>query len=218
MFNLAVYSVVDKVLLQTHILRSVLSSSLDMNDFLHVESVYLPWSATGSRPALRSASELLLTADAPHAWDRPTPATTARPPSAHPAVLPSTERRTTAEEFNVSQFLVDKASPVPSPSEAGINQYGLMFQHVAIQQRVTSDEDITPPHPNAGRQRPSPEASPVHGPSPMDEDIDRHEDPDMQGQQLVIFNLQGMDVAANEPVRLPPSPDGMDRSDASVDE
>ena len=27
-----------------------------------------------------------------------------------------------------------------------------------------------------------------------------------------------MDVAANEPVRLPPSPDGMDRSDAPVDE
>ena len=27
-----------------------------------------------------------------------------------------------------------------------------------------------------------------------------------------------MDVAANEPVRLPPSPDGMDRSDTPVDE
>ena len=27
-----------------------------------------------------------------------------------------------------------------------------------------------------------------------------------------------MDVAANEPVRLPPSPDGMDRSDALLDE
>ena len=27
-----------------------------------------------------------------------------------------------------------------------------------------------------------------------------------------------MDVAANEPIRLPPSPDGMDKSDAPVDE
>ena len=40
----------------------------------------------------------------------------------------------------------------------------------------------------------------------------------MQGGELVIFNSQGMDVAANEPVRLPPSPDAMDRFDAPLDE
>ena len=144
MFNLAVYGVVNKVLLQAHILRSVLAATLDMNDFLYVESVYLPRSASGSGLALRSASESLPTVDAPHAWDRPTPARTVRPPSAHPAVRPSTERRTDAEEFNVGQFLVDRASPVSSPSEAGINQYGSMFQHVVIQQHNTSDEDVTP--------------------------------------------------------------------------
>ena len=33
----------------------------------------------------------------------------------------------------------------------------------------------------------------------------------------MIFNLQGIDVVANEPVRLPPSPDAMDRSDAPMD-
>ena len=32
------------------------------------------------------------------------------------------------------------------------------------------------------------------------------------------FNSQGMDVAANQPVRLLPSPDAMDRSNAPVDE
>ena len=132
MFNLAVYGVAHKVLFQAHILRSVLAATLDMNDFLHVESIYLPWSASGNGPVLRSASELLPTADAPHTWDSPTPARTMRPPSAHPAVPPSTKRGTGAEEFNVSQFLVDKASPVPSPSEVGINQYSSMFQHVAI--------------------------------------------------------------------------------------
>ena len=104
------------------------------------------------------------------------------PPSAHPAVRPSTKRCTTTKEFNVGQFLVDRASPIPSPSAAGINQYGSMFQYVTIQQRDTSDEDVTPPHPNAGRQRPSPEAFPIHQPSPMDEDIERHEDPDVQGR------------------------------------
>ena len=101
MFNLAVYGIVDKVLLQAHILRSVLAATLDMNDFLHAESIYLTRSASGSGLALRSASDLLSAADAPHAWDRPTPAMTARLPSAHPAVHPSTERRTGAEEFNV---------------------------------------------------------------------------------------------------------------------
>ena len=118
---------------------------LDMNDFLHVESVYLPRSATGSGPALRSTSDLLPALDAPHAMHSPTPTRTVSPPSAHPAVPSSTEQRTAAEEFNVGQFLVDTASPVPSPSQAGIDQYGSMFQHVSIEQRDTSDEDVTPP-------------------------------------------------------------------------
>ena len=52
----------------------------------------------------------------------------------------------------------------------------------------------------------------------MDEEIERHEDPDVQGRQLVIFNLQGMDVEANQPVRLPPSPDAMNRSNAPMNE
>ena len=172
MFNLAVYGVVDKVLLQAYILRSVLAATLDMNDFLHVESVYLPRSASGSGPALRSASDLLPAADASHAWRSPMLARTVRPPSAHPAVPPSTERRIAAEDFNVGQFLVDRASPVQSPAEAGINQYGSMFQHVAIQQRDTSDEDDTPLLCDARRQRPPPRVSPVRQPSPMDEDIE----------------------------------------------
>ena len=88
MFNLAVYGVVDKVLLQAHILRSVLAPTLDMNDFLHVESVYLPRSASGSGPVLCSASDLLPAADAPHAWRSPTLARTLSPPSAHPAMRP----------------------------------------------------------------------------------------------------------------------------------
>ena len=218
MFNLAVYGIMDKVLLQTHILRSVLAATLDMNDFLHVESVYLSRSASGSGPALRSASDSLPTADAPHAWNRPTPAMNARSPSAHPAVHPSTERRTGAKEFNVGEFLVDKTSSVQSSSQAGIDQYGSMFPHVVIQQRDTSNEDNTPPLCDARRQRPPPRVYLVRQPSPMDEDILRHEDPNVQGRELVIFNSQGIDVAPNEPVKLPPSPDGMDRSDAPVDE
>ena len=189
-----------------------------MNNFLHVESVYLPRSASGSGPAFRSASDLLPALDAPHAVHSPTPARIVSPPSTHPPVPSSTKQRTAAEEFNVGKFLVDTASPVPSPSQAGINQYGSMFQHVSIEQRDTSDKDVTPLLRDARRHRPPPRVSLVRRPSPMDEDIERHEDPEVQGWELVVFNSQGMDVAANEPVRLPPSPDGMDRSDAPVDE
>ena len=32
------------------------------------------------------------------------------------------------------------------------------------------------------------------------------------------FNLQGMDLVANQPDRRPPSPDAMDRSHAPVDD
>ena len=217
MFNLAVYGVVDKVLLQAHIQRSVLAATLDLNDFMHVDSVYLPQSASGSGPALQFASNLLPALDAPQAWDSPTHARTMPPPLAHLAMPPSTKQGTGADEFNVGQFLVDRTFPVQLPVEVGINQYGSMFQHVANPQRDSSDEDDTPPHRDVGRQRPSPRVSPVRQPSPMDEDIEHHEDPDVQDGQLVPFNSQEMDVAANQPVRLPPSPDAMDRSNALVD-
>ena len=144
-----------------------------------MESVYLPWSANGRGPALWSASELLPTLDAPHAWDCPKPARTMGPPSAHPTVPPSTERGTSAEDFNVGEFLVNKISPVPLPAETRIDQYGLMFQHVAIHQCDLSDEDDTTPHPDAGRQRPSTRVSPTHQPSPVDKDKECHEDPDV---------------------------------------
>ena len=188
-FNLAVCGIVDKVLLQAHILRLVLAMSLDMNDFVHVESVYLPRSASGSGPALRFASKLLPILDAPHVKDRPTPARTMRPPSARPAVPPFTERGTGAEDFNVGKFLVDRTSPVSSLVETRINQYGSMFEHVVIWQRDLSDEDDTPPNPNIGRHRPSARVSLAHQPSPMDEDEDSHEDVHVQGQLLVPFNL-----------------------------
>ena len=108
--------------------------------------------------------------------------------------------------------------PIPSSAEAGINQHGLMFQHVVIPHCDSSDEDDTPSHLDAGHQRPSPRASPTRQPSPMDEDEECHEDPDVQGGQLVPFNSQGMDLAANQPDRRPPSPDAMDRSDDPVDD
>ena len=72
-------------------LRSILAMSLDMNNFVHVESVYLPRSASGSGPTLHSASELLPTLDAPPVEDRPTPARTMRPPSTRLAIPSSTK-------------------------------------------------------------------------------------------------------------------------------
>ena len=92
-----------------------------MNDFGHMESVYLPRSASGSGPAFCFAFELLQTLDALHAWDRLMPARTMRPPSAHSAIPPLIERSTGAEDFNVSEFLVDRTSPVSSPAETKID-------------------------------------------------------------------------------------------------
>ena len=93
-----------------------------------------------------------------------------------------------------------------------------MFEHVAIHQRDSSDEDNTPPNPDVGRQRPSARVFPARQPSPMDEDKESHEDLDVQGGPQVPFNLQEMDLAANQPDRRPPSPDAMDRSRALVDD
>ena len=92
-----------------------------MNDFVHVESIYLAQSASGSRPTLCSASKLLPILDALHAWDNPTPARTMCPPSAHSVVPPSTEQSTGAKEFNVGQFLVNKTSHVLMLAKARID-------------------------------------------------------------------------------------------------
>ena len=92
-----------------------------------------------------------------------------------------------------------------------------MFEHVAIHQRDSRDKDDTPPNPNVGRQSASAIVSPARQPSPMDEDKESHEDPIMQSGPLVPFNLQEMDLVANQPDRRPPSPYAMDRSCASVD-
>ena len=81
-----------------------------------------------------------------------------------------------------------------------------------------SDEDDTPPNRDTGRHRPSTRGSLARQPSPMDEDKESHEDVDVQGHPQEPFNLQEMDLAANQPDRRPPSPDGMDRSRAPVDD
>ena len=63
-----------------------------------------------------------------------------------------------------------------------INQYGSIFEHVAIHQHDLSDEDYIPPNPDADRQRSSIRVFPIRQPSPMQEDIEYDEDVDMQGQ------------------------------------
>ena len=93
-----------------------------------------------------------------------------------------------------------------------------MFEHVAIHQCDLSNEDDTPLHTDADRQRPSTRVSPTHQPSPMDKDKESHEDSDVQSGLLVPFNSQEMDLAANQLDRRPPSPDGMDRSHAPVND
>ena len=52
MHNLDMYGVVDKMLLQAHMTRTILASLLDMNDFVHVDLLYLLCGASGSRPAI----------------------------------------------------------------------------------------------------------------------------------------------------------------------
>ena len=71
MFNLAVYGMVEKVLYKGHTLRASLAMSLDMNDFMHVDSLYLPRRASGSGPTLHSATKVLSTYVVPSVQKRP---------------------------------------------------------------------------------------------------------------------------------------------------
>ena len=93
--------------------------SLDMNDFVHMDSLYLPRSTNGSGPTLCSAIELLSTHVAPSIQERSTPARIMHLPSARPTLPPSTDRGTSAKEFNVGEYLVDRPSPVVLGGEQG---------------------------------------------------------------------------------------------------
>ena len=55
-----------------------------------------------------------------------------RPPSARPTIPLATERGIGAKEFNVGEYLINRTSPVASGGETRIDQYDLMFEHIAI--------------------------------------------------------------------------------------
>ena len=102
MHNLDMYDVVDKMLLQAHTTQMILASSLDMNDFVRVDSLYLLHGASGSSPTVRSASELLLAHEAPPICMRPPLERTMRLPSSLLAVSLSTEQGAASNDFNVA--------------------------------------------------------------------------------------------------------------------
>ena len=179
MFNLAVYGIVDKVLYQAHILRAGLVMSLDMNDFVHVDLLYLPWRASRSGLTLHSATELLPTRVAPSVQEHPTPEKTMHPHSTRPTVAPSTEPNTRAEDFNVNEYIIDRTFPIGSAGEMRINQYGSMFEHVVIHPHNSSNEDYTPPNPDASHQSPSVRVYPTCQPSPIEKDVEYDQDVDM---------------------------------------
>ena len=102
----------------------ILASLLDMNDFVHVDSLYLPCGASRTSPAVQSTSELLLAYEAPPIYMHPPPERTMRPPSPPPADSPLTQQGAIGNSFNVVQFLVDKSLFVLSKGEINIDQYG----------------------------------------------------------------------------------------------
>ena len=49
--NLAVYAMVDRMLLEAHTRVSALAACMDVNDFMHVDFVYLPQCLTCAKPS-----------------------------------------------------------------------------------------------------------------------------------------------------------------------
>ena len=139
-------------------------------------------------------------------------------PSARPTIPPSTKPGTSVEDFNVGEYLIDKTSPIVLAGEMRIDQYGLMFEQVVIYPCDLSDEDYTPRNPDAGRQRLSVRVFPARQPSPIEEDVEYDQDVDMQSQPQMTFNLQEMDMEAQQFDRRPPSPDAMDKSCVPMDD
>ena len=72
MFNLVVNGVVDKMLLEAHIVVISFAWTLNMNDFMHVVPKYLPQSSTIASPStILPATTLLPPCELPPVQERP---------------------------------------------------------------------------------------------------------------------------------------------------
>ena len=182
-----------------------LASTMDVNDFNHVNCAYLPRSSgSGSQSEIVPVDIPLPLTAAP--VRRPRPAALMLPPSTvenAPLALPSPSPSTRAD-FDVSHFLSERSPVIGSGLDEPFDQYGSQLLYREEVSPVSEENVISPGRDRSSPLRPSPRVSPPHASSTGGGFPPQYEDVDLLGQPEVVSSTA--QVIDTEPPASPTRP------------
>ena len=176
-FNTTYYGIVDEMLLNAHVMRNRLATSMDVNDFVHVNCAYLPRAsgngsrssivpvpvgvASSSAPLSQASAGILMLPPAPAISENPSTTPSTRPPSARLAPH--------VADVDVTDYLNQRSPFEGSGFENQLNQYGLNISHgekgspSSDQHQCTPRRECSsPPYPQPTPSQPLAGAGEVH--------------------------------------------------------
>ena len=195
------------MLVEAHTCFTQLASTMDVNDFNHVNCAYLPHSSgSGSQAKVVPHDTPLPLTAAPARQPRPAalmpPPSTASveaAPLAPPSPLPSTRAN-----FDVSHPLSERSPVIGSGLDEPFDQYGSQFPYREEVSPVSEENVISPGRDRSSPLRPSPRVSPPHASSMGGGVPPQYEDVDLLGQPEVASLMA--QVIDTEPPASPTRP------------
>ena len=131
-FNVTFYGIVDSMLLDAHSRLVNLASTMDIDDFNHVNYAYLP-RAFGSGSQLAFLHEIVpvppIAGQVRHSRPLALMPLPTLPSKENPTEAPLSPPPSTRIDFDVSQYLVDKSPIIGSGIERPFDQYGSLLSH-----------------------------------------------------------------------------------------
>ena len=187
------------MLLEAHTRLTRLASTMDVNDFSHVNCTYLPRSpGSGSQVEIVPHDTPLPSTAAPA--QRPRPAALMLPPStasveaaplAPPSPLPSTRA-----DFDVSHSLSERSPVIGSGLDEPFDQYGSQLPRREEDSPVSEENLLSPGRHRSSPLRPSPRMSPPHlsstggGVPPQYEDVDLLSQPEVASSTAQVIDTE----------------------------
>ena len=185
------------MLVEAHTRFTRLASTMDVNDFNHVNCAYLPRSSgSGSQSEIVPVDIPLPSTAAP--VRRPRPAALMPPPSTvevAPLALPSPPPSTRAD-FDVSHFLSERSPVIGSGLDEPFDQYGSQLPYCEEVSPVLKENVISPGRDRSSPLRPSPRVSPPHasitggGVPPQYEDVDLLGQPEVASSMAQVIDTK----------------------------
>ena len=195
------------MLVEAHTQLTRLASTMDVNDFNHVNCAYLPRSSGSGSQSEIVPIDIPLPSTAALA-QQPHPTALMPPPSivlveVAPLALPSPPPSTQAD-FDVSHSLSERTPVIGSGLDEPFDQYGSQLPHREEDSPVSEENVSNPGRDRSSPLRPSPRVSPPHPSSTGGSVPPQYEDVDLLSQPKVASSTA--QVIDTEPPASPTHP------------